>query len=162
MGTEWCGKTSQKAPAPSAVAAAAAKHALAVGTVGWNVASGTAVFASSLSAKIESVWERDAFDLNSRESGSQAELIKCQKEMDTVVLLKPVIQKSTLILALTLGLSLHEMNEWMNEVVHNANDAKTFLKHFSDCLFYFFSAYADCLTDAEYRWRKHRNKMVQI
>jgi len=26
------------------------------------------------------------------------------------------------------------------------NDAKTFLKHFSDCLFYFCSTYADCLT----------------
>jgi len=25
--------------------------------------------------------------------------------------------------------------------MHNANDAKTFLKHFSDCLFYFCSTY---------------------
>jgi len=30
--------------------------------------------------------------------------------------------------------------------LHNANDAKTFLKHFSDCLFYFCSACADCLS----------------
>jgi len=27
------------------------------------------------------------------------------------------------------------------------NDAKTFLKHFSDCLFYFCSTCADCLTE---------------
>jgi len=30
--------------------------------------------------------------------------------------------------------------------LHYANDAKTFLKHFSDCLFYFCSTCADCLT----------------
>ena len=28
-----------------------------------------------------------------------------------------------------------------------ANDAKTFLKHFSDCLFYFCSTCVDCLND---------------
>ena len=30
--------------------------------------------------------------------------------------------------------------------MHYANDAKTFLKHFSDYLFYFCSTCADCLT----------------
>ena len=30
--------------------------------------------------------------------------------------------------------------------LHNANDAKTFLKHFSDCLFYFCSTCADSIT----------------
>jgi len=29
--------------------------------------------------------------------------------------------------------------------LHNANDAKTFLKHFSDCLFYFCSTSADSI-----------------
>jgi len=29
----------------------------------------------------------------------------------------------------------------------NANDAKTFLKHFSDCLFYFCSTCADSITE---------------
>ena len=29
--------------------------------------------------------------------------------------------------------------------LHNANDAKTFLKHFSDCLFYFCSTCADSI-----------------
>jgi len=31
-----------------------------------------------------------------------------------------------------------------------ANDAKTFLKHFSDCLFYFRSTCADSIT---YKWK---------
>jgi len=30
--------------------------------------------------------------------------------------------------------------------LHNAIDAKTFLKHFSDCLFYFCSTCADSIT----------------
>ena len=30
--------------------------------------------------------------------------------------------------------------------MHYANDAKTFLKHFSDCLFYFCSTCVDCFT----------------
>ena len=33
--------------------------------------------------------------------------------------------------------------------LHNANDAKTFLKHFSDCLFYFCSTCADCFTHSK-------------
>jgi len=31
--------------------------------------------------------------------------------------------------------------------LHYANDAKTFLKHFSDCLFYFCSTCADSITE---------------
>jgi len=31
--------------------------------------------------------------------------------------------------------------------LHNADDAKTFLKHFSDCLFYFRSTCADSITE---------------
>jgi len=33
--------------------------------------------------------------------------------------------------------------------LHNANDAKTFLKHFSDCLFYFCSTCADSIKEVE-------------
>ena len=36
-----------------------------------------------------------------------------------------------------------------SKAVNNANDAKTFLKHFSDCLFYFWSTCTDCLTDTD-------------
>jgi len=33
--------------------------------------------------------------------------------------------------------------------LHYANDAETFLKHFSDCLFYFCSTFADSITNTE-------------
>jgi len=35
---------------------------------------------------------------------------------------------------------------------YNANDAKTFLKHFSDCLFYFCSTCADSITDLNFKY----------
>ena len=36
--------------------------------------------------------------------------------------------------------------------MHNANDAKTFLKHFGDCLFYFCSSCADSINNGELLW----------
>jgi len=40
----------------------------------------------------------------------------------------------------------------------HANDAKTFLKHFSDCLFYFCSTYADSIiaVPSQPYWIRHR------
>ena len=49
--------------------------------------------------------------------------------------------------------------------MHNANDAKTFLKHFSDCLFYFCSTCAHCLSEkivAENAWMKIETAAIMM
>ena len=50
------------------------------------------------------------------------------------------------ILYIAYNLQLPIMNTFF-PIPNYANDAKTFLKHFSDCLFYFCSTCADCITN---------------